>query len=51
MEPLIQLNTKVDKVNIRSVERRFLGINDFSDYLGVPKGTFTFGYAKRKFLT
>ena len=39
MEPLIQLNTKVDKVSSRSVERRFLGINDFADYLGVPKGT------------
>ena len=22
-----------------SIEKRFLGINDFSDYIGVPKGT------------
>ena len=26
-------------MGISIVERRFLGINDFSDYLGVPKGT------------
>ncbi len=39
MGQLIHLNTRVNKVNIHSIERRFLGINDFSDYLGVPKGT------------
>ena len=39
MEPLIQLNTRVNRVDIRSIERRYLGIDDFSNYLGVPKGT------------
>ena len=38
MEPLIQIKTKVSRVNFRSMERRFLGINDFADYLGIPKG-------------
>jgi len=37
MEQLVQFNA--NKVNIRSVERRFLGIADFADYLGVPKAT------------
>ncbi|MBF0489365.1 MAG: helix-turn-helix domain-containing protein [Candidatus Omnitrophica bacterium] len=26
-------------MNATMIERRFLGIDDFSDYLGVPKGT------------
>ena len=26
-------------MHIRTPEKRFLGIDDFSDYLGVPKGT------------
>jgi len=39
MESLIQLKPKDNRVNFQSIEKRFLGINDFSDYLGVPKGT------------
>ncbi len=26
-------------MNVRTLEKRFLGMDDFSDYLGVPKGT------------
>ena len=39
MEPLMQLDTKVNRVNIRSGERRYMGIEDFANYLGVPKAT------------
>ena len=32
MESLIQLNRKVNRVNTRPVDRRYLGVDDFANY-------------------
>jgi excisionase family DNA binding protein len=48
MESLIQLNQKVNSVNIRPVDRRYLGVDDFANYLGVPKGTVYFWVCQKK---
>ena len=48
MESLIQLNRKDNRVNIRPVERRYLGVDDFANYLGVPKGTVYFWVCQKK---
>jgi excisionase family DNA binding protein len=35
-------------MNITTIERRYLGIDDFADYLGVPKGTLYVWVCKKK---